>query len=40
MTRMADLGIVADAAAVLAELAQRLGVSVPPPARPEGADLG
>ena len=30
MTLMADLGIVADAPAVLAELAERLGVSAPP----------
>jgi electron transfer flavoprotein alpha subunit len=29
MTRMADLGLVADAPAVLAELARRLGVTVP-----------
>ena len=42
MTAMADLGIVADAPAVLRELAKRLGVSGPPDgpagaAEPEGA---
>ncbi len=36
MTAMADLGIVADAPAVLAELAKRLGVTGPP-AGPDGA---
>jgi electron transfer flavoprotein alpha subunit len=35
MTRMADLGIVADAPAVLAELAERLGVAAMPAGRPE-----
>ena len=34
MTLMADLGIVADAPAVLAELAGRLGVTAPPTSRP------
>ena len=37
MTLMADLGIVADAPAVLAELAERLGVTATPAAQPEGA---
>ena len=37
MTLMADLGIVADARAVLAELAGRLGVTAAPAAQPEGA---
>jgi electron transfer flavoprotein alpha subunit len=36
MTAMADLGIVADAPAVLSELAKRLGVTGPSD-RPEGA---
>ena len=35
MTRMADLGIVADAPAVLAELAERLGVAATPAGLPE-----
>jgi electron transfer flavoprotein alpha subunit len=39
MTLMADLGIVADAPAVLAELAERLGVSAAHPAAPEPAVL-
>jgi electron transfer flavoprotein alpha subunit len=39
MTLMADLGIVADAPAVLAELAERLGVSADHPAAPEPAVL-
>jgi electron transfer flavoprotein alpha subunit len=39
MTLMADLGIVADAPAVLAELAERLGVSAAHPAPPEPAVL-
>ncbi len=39
MTLMADLGIVADAPAVLAELAERLGVSAAQPAAPEPAVL-
>jgi electron transfer flavoprotein alpha subunit len=39
MTLMADLGIVADAPAVLAELAVRLGVSAAHPAAPEPAVL-
>jgi len=34
MTLMADLGILADAPAVLAELAGRLGVTAPPTSRP------
>jgi electron transfer flavoprotein alpha subunit len=37
MTLMADLGIVADAPAVLAELATRLGVTAPTVAEPEEA---
>ncbi|HEY5019070.1 MAG TPA: mycofactocin-associated electron transfer flavoprotein alpha subunit, partial [Streptosporangiaceae bacterium] len=37
MTLMADLGIVADAPAVLAELADRLGVTATPAAQPQGA---
>jgi electron transfer flavoprotein alpha subunit len=37
MTLMADLGIVADAPAVLAELAERLGVTATPAAQSEGA---
>jgi electron transfer flavoprotein alpha subunit len=37
MTLMADLGIVADAPAVLAELAGRLGVTATPTAQPQGA---
>jgi electron transfer flavoprotein alpha subunit len=37
MTLMADLGIVADAPAVLAELAERLGVTATSAAQPEGA---
>jgi len=38
MTAMADLGIVADAPAVLTELAKRLGVTGPADTpRPEGA---
>jgi electron transfer flavoprotein alpha subunit len=37
MTLMADLGIVGDAPAVLAELAERLGVTVAPTARSEGS---
>jgi electron transfer flavoprotein alpha subunit len=37
MTLMADLGIVADAPAVLAELAGRLGVTGAPAVQPEGA---
>lgn len=40
MTRMADLGIVADAPAVLAELADRLGVPRPPAVEPEGESHG
>jgi electron transfer flavoprotein alpha subunit len=39
MTLMADLGIVADAPAVLAELAERLGVTAAHPAAPEPAVL-
>jgi electron transfer flavoprotein alpha subunit len=39
MTLMADLGIVADAPAVLAELAERLGVSAAHPDAPEPAVL-
>ena len=38
MTLMADLGIVADAPAVLAELAERLGVTATPVALPTGAN--
>ncbi len=38
MTRMADLGIVADAPAVLAELAERLGVTATRAAMPTGAN--
>jgi electron transfer flavoprotein alpha subunit len=38
MTLMADLGIVADAPAVLAELAERLDVTATPAAQPEGAN--
>jgi hypothetical protein len=37
MTRMADLGIVADAPAVLAELALRLGLIAVPTATPTAA---
>ena len=37
MTLMADLGIVADAPAALAELADRLGVTATPAAQPQGA---
>jgi electron transfer flavoprotein alpha subunit len=37
MTLMADLGILADAPAVLAELADRLGVTATPAAQPQGA---
>jgi electron transfer flavoprotein alpha subunit len=37
MTLMADLGILADAPAVLAELAGRLGVTATPAAQPQGA---
>jgi electron transfer flavoprotein alpha subunit len=37
MTLMAELGIVADAPAVLAELADRLGVTATPAAQPQGA---
>jgi electron transfer flavoprotein alpha subunit len=39
MTLMADLGIVADAPAVLAELAERLGVTAPDSAPPASEAL-